>query len=265
MVSPLLTLDIGNSRAKAALWVAGEDTPVAAVSLPVGADLPDALAARLTGWAKESGPSVAAALCSVGAEALVREVEGVLAEHVAGAVLSPPDHGLEIACRTPETVGLDRLFAARGARERVAGPAIVVDAGTAVTVDVVDEKGVFLGGAIAPGPDLLAHGLERGTARLPRIEPSPGARGLGRDTAEALEAGVSVGFAGAVAALVAAVAAEANLEEAPLVLTGGAATFLGQDGLFGSRPVVPDEHVVGRGLRAALAESLERSATEHGA
>jgi pantothenate kinase type III len=62
-----------------------------------------------------------------------------------------------------------------------------------------------------------------------------------------------VGFAGAVRALAEAVAAEAGLAGAPVVLTGGAACFLERAGLFGDRRVVYDEHLVGRGLRAAMA------------
>ncbi|MBJ02436.1 MAG: hypothetical protein CMK00_06155 [Planctomycetes bacterium] len=260
MEALLLTLDIGNSRAKAALWEGAARGPhkSSIISCDMGTDeFGGALGALLDSWLGELGRRAGAAVCTVGQTGLASGARAVLEGHGLGPVLVPPDHGLENSCRAAQTVGLDRLFAARGAVELTSGAALVVDAGTAVTVDAVGESelaaGVFLGGAIAPGPDLLAGCLESGTARLPRGEPRPAAHALGQDTGEALAAGVSVGFAGAVRALAEAVAAEAGLAGAPVVLTGGAACFLERAGLFGDRRVVYDEHLVGRGLRAAMA------------
>ncbi|MDF1836541.1 MAG: type III pantothenate kinase [Planctomycetota bacterium] len=148
-------------------------------------------------------------------------------------VICNPDSGLELRIRHPETVGMDRLYAALGAFWRVGcKPAIVVDAGTAMTVDVVvpgEQPGVgaFLGGAIAPGPTMLAEALGAGGAQLNTIRPKPGARALGRETAEALEAGVVVGFQGAALHLVRRVTEEAGLDSPPVVLMGGASDFLG--------------------------------------
>ncbi|MDP6954980.1 MAG: type III pantothenate kinase, partial [Planctomycetota bacterium] len=257
-----------------------------------GAEFAAALAHELEGLLGAGSPPLSAALCSVGEADLAAGIRRVLESAGLEQVLWPPPHGLLNMCRVQESVGLDRLFAARGALELVAGPALVVDAGTAVTVDALGlaeaeaeadrdhdhgdgddgdsggapgdsgegssgARGVFLGGAIAPGPDLLAGSLARGTARLPHNAPRPGVRALGRDTGEALAAGVAVGFGGAVRALVEGVAAEAGLDRAPLVLTGGAADYLRAEGLFGEREVLFDEHLVGRGLAAALVDALE--------
>lgn len=144
-------------------------------------------------------------------------------------VLVNPPSGLELRVEHAQSVGADRLFAARGALARVGRSAIVVDAGTALTVDallVEAGRGIFLGGAIAPGPALLAEALGRGGARLHGIEPQPGAAALGRETAAALKAGVVVGFEGAAMELVRRVALEAELGQVPVLLTGGAAGFL---------------------------------------
>ena len=98
---------------------------------------------------------------------------------------------------------IDRLFAARAALELGDEACLVVDAGTALTVDVARPatagaaRGAFLGGAIAPGPTLLAAALARGAAQLPEIDPQPGAAALGLDTRAAIESGIAVGFAGA--------------------------------------------------------------------
>src|SRR5207249_10383120 len=74
----------------------------------------------------------------------------------------------------PETVGLDRLFGAVAAKAMVppGTPAITVDVGTAVTVNLIDAEGVFQGGAIFPGPRLMARALHDFTAKLPLSEPT---------------------------------------------------------------------------------------------
>jgi type III pantothenate kinase len=159
--------------------------------------------------------------------------------------------------RTPQTVGRDRLYAARGALEWTGRAAVVIDAGTALTVDAVrplDDgpfAGAFLGGAIAPGPALLADALARGGALLPRVEPELDVPALGRDTPSALRAGIAVGFAGAARELAARVAAEAGLGGAPIVLTGGARAYV-RDVLLDDFEVLEDEHLVHRGLAAAV-------------
>ena len=166
--------------------------------------------------------------------------------------LGTPEHGLVNRCDEPETVGADRLFAARGAFELARRSCLVIDAGTALTVDALRVQGKrvagrelpplpeFLGGAIAPGPELLARALARGGARLPLVEPRPGAPAppaLGRHTRAALEAGIAVGFAGAARELARRVAEEAGLgAEDPIFLTGGARGFLTVPGLFAAAP-----------------------------
>jgi len=121
----------------------------------------------------------------------------------------------------------------------------------------------FLGGAIAPGPALLAAALARGTARLPEVIPEPGAQALGRSTEEAIRAGVGVGFRGAARFLVDGIAAEGSAAERgftdPLVVvTGGARTHLLAPEAFTSRPLAEVPDLVHRGLLAALRSALER-------
>jgi type III pantothenate kinase len=178
-------------------------------------------------------------------------LEQQLGARFAGAL----DPGLEIACREPASVGRDRLFAARGAWQLLHSSCLVLDAGTALTVDALrasdGERPVFLGGAIAPGPRLLARALSSGTARLPEVDPRPLPRALGRDTREALEAGVALGFLGAARELAARIAAEAGLGAAPLVLTGGARAFLEAPSLFDGRTLRVEPELVHLGLLAA--------------
>ncbi|MDD4856639.1 MAG: type III pantothenate kinase [Candidatus Krumholzibacteria bacterium] len=109
----------------------------------------------------------------------------------------------EILVDKPAKVGPDRLAAAAGVSAAGEKEAVIVDAGTAITVDVLSKKG-FLGGAIFPGRDLVCRALHDGTAALPLV--SPGSTAVmppGSSTREAIIAGAQWGSIGAVKELVA--------------------------------------------------------------
>jgi type III pantothenate kinase len=256
VASAFLTVDLGNSACKLVVWESddgGRACPSLRIVLPADPDLPAAAAARLADGLDWTG----GALASVADRSLTEALTRSLAAVVDAPFRAPPEHALIVTCDHPETIGLDRLFAARGALGAVGAPAIVVDAGTALTVDALlpdaDGGGLFAGGAIAPGPRLLAEVLAAGAAHLPEVEPRPGGPALGRDTERALEAGCSVGFLGAARELVERIAREAGIADAPLVLAGGARGFLtgpaglGRDG----RRLVECEDLVHEGLLAA--------------
>lgn len=125
----------------------------------------------------------------------------------------------------PETVGIDRLLNAAGACAVTDHDVVVVDAGTATTVDLVTD-GVFRGGAILPGLRLAAQSLHDYTAALPLID----SRELdideiampGRSTAEAISAGVLFGQIGAIRELIGR-CTETRPSRPKVILTGGAA------------------------------------------
>jgi type III pantothenate kinase len=126
----------------------------------------------------------------------------------------------EIAVERPSKTGPDRLAAAAGVAAAGGREAIVVDAGTAITVDVLSKKG-FLGGAIFPGTGLLYRALHDGTAALPLVTGSGGAaRPPGRNTRDAIVAGVEGGAAGAVRELV-ALSRRSVTKNARVWVTGG--------------------------------------------
>lgn len=153
-----------------------------------------------------------------------------------GAPVRRPGRGLRLPTGTacgPGT-GQDRRLGAFAAWRRARGPVLVFDAGTALTLNLADAKGRFLGGAIFPGPALALEALAGGTARLPRVSPGPGSP-VGRDTRSAIRAGARLAYAGFLKEGLAA--ARRRLGSRPTVfLTGGGAGLL-RGILPGARPV----------------------------
>ena len=105
---------------------------------------------------------------------------------------------MELGVNEPEKVGVDRVLCAFAAFS-VAGDAVIVaDFGTAVTIDLVDEKGVFLGGTIMPGFDISADALHRWTAVLPKIDKVKAPeKPFGKNTVEAINNGLYYAAIGA--------------------------------------------------------------------
>ncbi len=258
-----LTVDLGNSQCKLRQWTEAGEAWSGARSAAVFESNQD-LAQAVNAFLAETPAIQFAALSSVGAWDVEEALRDVLRHALGQGFREAVESGLDNRCRQPETVGCDRLFSARGALEVVGQSCIVVDAGTALTVDALEVgangRGAFLGGAIAPGPKLLTDALATGGARLIRVDPKPGADALGRHTRAALNAGISVGLQGAARALVLGVAQEAGFEpNAPVVLCGGARAFLTAKDGFTDRPLreVPD--LLQRGLLAALMDSCSSS------
>ncbi|MDY0012387.1 MAG: type III pantothenate kinase [Rhodocyclaceae bacterium] len=129
--------------------------------------------------------------------------------------------GVENRYGTPERLGADRWAALVGAWGIQGGACLVVTAGTATTVDVLDGAGVFQGGVILPGFDLMRRSLARDTAGLPYAEGR--FQALPRDTANAIHTGCLLAQAGAVERMFQALADQPG---AVCLLNGGAAAIL---------------------------------------
>ena len=125
------------------------------------------------------------------------------------------------------TVGADRLVAAAQAFALVQTTVIVLDVGTATTVDAVSAEGSFLGGVILPGPALWLRSLHQGTAALPKVESENGLSLLGKTTAQCIQAGLSSGYPHLLRGLVRQMQMELRELQEPtptVLLTGGAAS-----------------------------------------
>jgi type III pantothenate kinase len=121
---------------------------------------------------------------------------------------------------SPADVGADRLVGAFAASLLYGAPAIVVDLGTATTLDVVAPDGAFLGGAIAPGLGLGLEALAERTAQLPRVPIEVPERAIGQDTVSAIQSGAVLGYFGLVKELVRRITAELGTKPT-VVVTGG--------------------------------------------
>ncbi len=156
-------------------------------------------------------------------------VRSAVAEMVDGPVLTVGPGvktGLPMAVDHPREVGADRVVNAVAAKERYGSPVIVVDFGTATTIDLVGEDGSFMGGAIAPGIEVSMDGLVESTAALRRVELVPPRSVVGRTTVEAMQSGLLFGYAGMVDGIVRRMAAERPGHTVARVATGAAAASI---------------------------------------
>jgi type III pantothenate kinase len=193
-----LVADVGNSRIKWGHFQLG-GMRVAAVP----PDDPVAWAAQLREWAV-TGPAEWA-IASVHPTRRDQLAEWLKAGGATVRIISDyRELPIRLDVASPEKVGIDRLLNAVAAAARVPPntPAVIIDAGSAVTVDLVDAAGTFRGGAIFPGLRLMARALHQFTAQLPLVQDFELHDLTGRDTTAAIRAGVYYAVCGGVDRLV---------------------------------------------------------------
>ena len=232
-----LLLDMGNTRLK---WGLADEGPPDRVRLQRSGAL-DYGTVSLAAWAEECQSYSLEDICfaSVVDAEREREVLSALPGHLAPRRLqvSQSVAGLENAYATPETLGVDRWAAAIGAWSLMGGPCLVIGAGTATTVDLiqVNPRGaVYRGGLILPGIGLMLEALHKGTARLPQAlgvyRPAPD---VADNTLDAMTSGALEATCGAIERM-----AQRLNDQAPWVITGGDAPRLAS--VLGSRAIVID-------------------------
>jgi type III pantothenate kinase len=222
-----IAIDAGNSDLKLAAVVDGRVGPVE--RFPT-ADAPDPLllAERIAELGFSGPPRSVVALASVvpALTELVRDAARVISARLLVADASTIPMGVRVP--QPARVGSDRLLAAWGARLHHGAPLIVVDLGTATTIDAVDAAGDFVGGAILPGMRLGLASLARSTAQLPEVRLAMPEHAIGTDTAGAIRSGVVLGHLGAIRELVERFAAELAPDgRRPTVVATGGVTLAG--------------------------------------
>ena len=134
--------------------------------------------------------------------------------------------GVGIDYPKPDSIGPDRLANAVAARIHFGAPVVVVDFGTAVTFDVVDARGNYGGGIIAPGLAAMTNYLHEKTALLPKIKIRDIKTSIGKSTEEAMLVGAVQGYRGLVRELIGNLKCELRTEKLPVVATGGYAKLI---------------------------------------
>lgn len=149
-----------------------------------------------------------------------------------------------------ETIGPDRLANALAVKTICGTPALVVDFGTAVTFDVVDRAGDYIGGIIAPGLSAMTDYLHEKTALLPKIRIREPGGIIGKNTEQAMLIGAVHGYRGLIRGLIEELKRELGTRSLPVIATGGYAELIA-DGMPEISEVRPNLTL--EGLRLAWA------------
>jgi type III pantothenate kinase len=230
-MKPHVIVDIGNTRLKMGLLDPEQSFLLSSESLP---DEPADWQRRLDAWMTWPGYQK---VCSP-LQWVVASVNPRRTDRLRGWVEARGDHffhlhsaaqlPLRVGVEYPDRVGIDRLLNAVAAVDEltVGRGGVLIDAGSAVTVDWLDEEHVFRGGSIFPGLDLMAESLHRYTALLPRVSvewPIPSLPAGA--TTPAMQVGIFMAVSGGIREAVRRYAERARV--APQVFfTGGQATLL---------------------------------------
>lgn len=140
------------------------------------------------------------------------------------------DTGLKFAPRCYETgrLGADRAINCIAATQKYGAPFVILDFGTATTIDTVGPDGVYMGGTIGPGLQVSLDALVSRTAMLPRVELQMPQTVLGRNTVEQIQAGVVAGYVGNMEYLIRQVMEEMDCEGIKVIATGGLSRMIAQ-------------------------------------
>lgn len=230
----VLCIDVGNTRTHAGVLDGGRVLSQCAVPTPQVADAVAGLGPRLAELARGPNAPTGIAYCSVvpkATEALrpVLAATGWPLFHLTSDRC--PALGLPLDYPNPAQIGQDRLALAFGTLAYYGKPAVAIDLGTAVTFDVLNQHGAYVGGIIAPGLGLMTRYLHEQTALLPALDPDDliSSAGIGTSTIEAMKIGCTAGFAGMIRAILDRVLEELKKRgegNVRVVATGGSAGLL---------------------------------------
>lgn len=221
----ILLLDIGNTHTH--LGLANSKRILKQTNLPTASWFQGnaaTLLAKFVGRASVNG----AALCSVVPQATPRAVKIIKRTWQLDCLMLTPKtvRGVGIDYPKPNTIGPDRLANAVAVRQHHGAPAVVVDFGTAVTFDVVNRAGNYVGGIIAPGLAVMTDYLHEKTALLPRIKIREEKAIIGKNTEQAMLIGAVHGYRGLIRELIAQLKKDLRVKHLPVVATGGYARLM---------------------------------------
>lgn len=235
----LLAVDIGNTTIHLGVFVGERLVGSWRLSSPVPRT-PDECWATVSQMLAELGLRPKD-LSAAGIASVVPDHTAAFYEMVSHRLKSPPlvitaanCSFLKIRYRDPRQVGADRICNAVAGYRFYGGPLVVVDFGTAVTLDVVDDVGAYWGGVVLPGPESAAALLHARTAQLPRVAPEFPDRIVGDSTEAAIRAGLTWGWVDMVDGLIERIASESGAGRALKTVStgGGVAPYAARSRLF---------------------------------
>ncbi len=235
----LLAVDIGNTNTGIALFKTGSGAstsdPIASWRTRTIHDMTAdelamqtrSLVSRFTEGSEQISSTVIASVVPAQTIEWVESIEATFGHEP--LVLGPGvKTGMKILIDDPREVGADRIAGAVAAWAQFGRACIVVDLGTATTLDVVSSEGHYRGGAIAPGIDVSLQALVGRAAKLSEIDLIPPKRALGASTVECMRSGVILGAASMIDGMVVRLKSEIDEAEAPVIATGGFASLMSQ-------------------------------------
>jgi type III pantothenate kinase len=223
----LLAIDVGNTNTVLGLFD-GQDLHASWRIKTDARTTADEMVLTLRGLLAGQPDVTGVALCST-VPAVLRENRVMLDRYfgdIPTVIVEPGTKtGVPVLTDHPKEVGADRIVNTMAAHHLFGGPCVVVDFGTSTNLDVVSEKGEFLGGALAPGIEISLDALASRAAALRKVELIRPRSVIGKNTVEALQSGALYGFAGQVDGLVERIRAELPGLTA-VIATGGLAPIV---------------------------------------
>ncbi|CAB4332557.1 unannotated protein [freshwater metagenome] len=221
----LLAIDVGNTNTVLGLF-SGEELISSWRTKTDSRETADELALKFKAILSDAPEVTGIALCST-VPAVLREMRTMLKNYyqdVPQVIVEPGiKTGVPVLTDNPKEVGADRIVNSLAAFTLYGGPAIVVDFGTSTNLDVISDKGEFLGGALAPGIEISIDALANRAAQLRKVELVAPRNVIGKNTVEALQSGAIYGFAGQVDGLVDRIVEELGTSVKAVIATGGLA------------------------------------------
>jgi type III pantothenate kinase len=221
----LLVVNVGNTRLAIGTFVGGELKFVKRITHAQSADWAGAVRQA---WEQIAGRENAA-VCGASVNPTVMEsLEHTIVQTTGKSVEwvgRDIDLPIDVRTEAPVETGVDRILNIAAAYEQMGKACVVVDAGSAMTIDCCDDTGAFLGGAILPGVEMQLDVLHQRTAKLPRVKFEPPKGSIGQSTEQAILQGVYHGIRGGVKEMVEQYAVKLG-NWPDIIATGGDAAAL---------------------------------------
>ncbi|MBN1392371.1 MAG: type III pantothenate kinase [Sedimentisphaerales bacterium] len=193
----IIAIDIGNTNIAIGLYLKDEEQFVKSLPGDAKAELTELLTStwemiplvKSSKEGKRNGVIVASSVKPAWTEVVRNIVKDTLGEKLL-LINEDIPYPIELSINEPRSVGTDRVLAASAAYAVTEHAVVVADFGTAVTIDLVDDRGVFCGGVILPGFEMSADALHNDTAQLPKVTVKKPQWPFGKNTVEAINAGL---------------------------------------------------------------------------